>query len=680
MRSTICLFSLFAALASFADGPADNIPEKVRPVPPPGAKISPEVRTELLDGAAALSGEIEKLRGEFKGKSNTLALLPDIQIFEKAVRWAVQYDEIFNATNEVRDARALLKQGMERVAQLREGKPLWVSATGLVVRGYVSALDGSVQPYGLVVPASYTPATPHQWRLDFWFHGRGETLSELSFLSGRMKSNGDFTPRNAIVLHTYSRYCNGQKLAGEVDVFEALADAQRRYAIDEDRIVIRGFSLGGAAAWHIAAHYPGRWAAAAPGAGFSETPDFLKVFQNEKVQPTWYEQALWHQYNATDHALNFFNLPLVAYSGELDGQKQAADMMAKAIRAEGLELTHIIGPGTKHAYHPVAKQEVSRRIDRIVEAGRDPLPKEIRFTTWTLRYNNSAWLTVDALEQHWQQARVRAAILAGNTVRIDAENVTALSLAMPSGLAPFDLSAAVKVILNGKEMTGPKPGSDRSWEAKFNLADGQWLAGALPENGLRKRHALQGPIDDAFMQSFLVVRPTGKSSNEKVSAWVASEMAHFTNEWRRHFRGDARVKDDSAVTDADIAAHNLILWGDVESNQLLAKLAEKFPIKWSKENVSVGNKSFASANHVPLLIHPNPLNPSRYVVLNSGFTFREYDYLNNARQVPKLPDWAVVDVNTPPNSRWPGKVVDAGFFGEKWELVDNSKFQSSNAK
>jgi hypothetical protein len=316
----------------------------------------------------------------------------------------------------------------------------------------------------------------------------------------------------------------------------------------------------------------------------------------------------------------------------------------------------------------VAKQEVSRRIDRIVEQGRDPLPKEIRFTTWTLRYNNSAWLTVDALEQHWKRARVSASILAGNTVRVDAENVAALSLAMPSGLAPFDPREAVKMILNGKEVAGPKPGSDRSWEAKFHLADGQWLAGALPEDTLRKGHALQGPIDDAFMQSFLVVRPTGKSSNEKVSAWVASEMAHFTNEWRRHFRGDARVKDDTAVTTNDIAAHSLILWGDAESNQLLAKLQDKLPVQWTAQNVTAGAKTFPSANHVPLMIYPNPLNPSRYVVLNSGFTFREYDYLNNARQVPKLPDWAVVDVNTPPNSRWPGKVVDAGFFGERWEL------------
>jgi hypothetical protein len=58
-------------------------------------------------------------------------------------------------------------------------------------------------------------------------------------------------------------------------------------------------------------------------------------------------------------------------------------------------------------------------------------------------------------------------------------------------------------------------------------------------------------------------------------------------------------------------------------------------------------------------------------VLNSGFTFREYDYLNNARQVPKLPDYAVVDVGVPVSSRAPGGIVDAGFFGENWELLPN---------
>ena len=666
MRFTF--FICLAALSVFADGPADNIVEKVRPVPPPGAKISAGVRTELLDGAKALQEEIEKLRSELKGKSNALALLPDIQIFEKAVRWAVYYDEIFNPTNEVAAARNLLKLGHERVQQLREGKPAWVSATGLVVRGYVSVLDGSIQPYGLVVPTSFSQTAPQPWRLDFWFHGRDEKLTELNFLAGRLRSAGEFTPRDAIVLHTYSRFCNGQKLAGESDAFEALADVQKRYAIDENRIVVRGFSLGGAAAWHIAAHYPGRWAAAAPGAGFSETPDFLKVFQNEKMQPTWYEQALWHQYNATDYALNFFNLPLVAYSGEVDRQKQAADVMAVALAKEGLEMTHIIGPKTAHSYHPAAKQEINRRLDSIVARGRDPLPRELRFTTWTLRYHQNSWLTVDALDEHWKQARVSASILGDNTVRIEAENVAVLSLAMPAGLAPFNPQEPVKVILNGTKLTAGKISSDRSWEAKFHKSGRKWIGGENLEAGLRKRHALQGPIDDAFMNSFLVVRPTGKSAHAKIDAWVTGELAHFTNEWRRHFRGDARVKDDNSITDADIAAHNLILWGDAESNTLFGRVKDKLPIQWSAQSVTVGKNAFASANHVPVMVYPNPLNPARYLVVNSGVTIREYDYLNNARQVPKLPDWAVVDVNTPPNSRWPGKVVDAGFFGERWEL------------
>jgi dienelactone hydrolase len=367
-----------------------------------------------------------------------LQLLPDVEIFHKAVDWAVRYGEIFNPTNEVPAARSNLVQGSQRLQQLRDGNPTWTTATGLVVRGYVSTLDGSVQPYGLVVPATFHPFSPQRYRLDLWFHGRDEKLTELNFLTQRQRSAGDFAPPNTIVLHTYSRFCNGQKLAGEVDVFEALAEVKRRYPIDDDRVVVRGFSLGGAAAWHIAAHYPSLWAAAAPGAGFSETPEFLKVFQNEKMEPAWYEQALWHQYNATDYALNFFNLPLVAYSGELDSQKQAADAMAKALAAENLAMTHIIGPGTRHSYHPNSKLEINRRIDAIAARGRDALPRQVRFTTWTLRYNSNYWVTVDGLEKHWERASVDADIVGDNALQLKTRNVNAVTLSMTAGQSPFD--------------------------------------------------------------------------------------------------------------------------------------------------------------------------------------------------------------------------------------------------
>ena len=131
---------------------------------------------------------------------------------------------------------------------------------------------------------------------------------------------------------------------------------------------------------------------------------------------------------------------------------------------------------------------------------------------------------------------------------------------------------------------------------------------------------------------------------------------------------DAIVKSSDELTPADIENYNLILWGDSQSNPTLAKIADKLPIQWNREQVVAGNRRFDALTHVPVMIYPNPLNPDRYVVLNSGFTYREYDYLNNARQIPKLPDWAIVDVTTPPDSRSPGKIADADFFDEEWSL------------
>ncbi len=80
----------------------------------------------------------------------------------------------------------------------------------------------------------------------------------------------------------------------------------------------------------------------------------------------------------------------------------------------------------------------------------------------------------------------------------------------------------------------------------------------------------------------------------------------------------------------------------------------------------VNGQAFSADRHVPVLIYPNPLNPRKYVVLNSGHTFREADSLNNARQTPKLPDYAVVDVQTPPTKLGWGTLPKAGFFGERW--------------
>ncbi|MBL8235032.1 MAG: hypothetical protein JNL98_41405, partial [Bryobacterales bacterium] len=314
-------------------------------------------------------------------------------------------------------------------------------------------------------------------------------------------------------------------------------------------------------------------------------------------------------------------------------------------------------------YHPDSKIEIDRRLDLLAERGRERFPRSIRFTTFTLAYNRMKWLIVDAIKEHWERATVTADMVASG-IHVKTQNVTALTLDFESGGAPVAPGTKATIEIDGTKLTASAPMSDGSLRVHLRQERGGWRVVDSPaQAGLRKRHGLQGPIDDAFMDSFLFVLPTGEPSQKGVAERIRTEQERAIREWRRQFRGDARVKKDTEITDADIASANLVLWGDPSSNKLMARIAAQLPVAWTAEKVS----DLPAANHYPAYIYPNPLNPNRYVVINSGFTYREFDYLNNARQIPKLPDWAIIDVSEPATGRWPGKVAKAGFFNEEWK-------------
>jgi hypothetical protein len=671
MRSLLCSLAVaLFAIPALADGPKDNVADNVRQIPPPGIEVPADVRKELADGAAALKKRIDTIEAS---SDPAKALLPDVEIFWRAVDGALRHNE-FGDAKEFDVARKLLAEGNQRAEGLYNHKINWIRQTGLVVRGFRSKLDGTVQPYGLVIPDDYRFDGELPVRCDVWLHGRFEKQCELQFIQIRMTQKGEVTPPKTIVLHPYGRFSNAFKLAGEVDVLEAFEHAKSQYRINEDRVAIRGFSMGGAGVWQFTIHYPDRFFASTPGAGFSETPEFLKVFQQETLTPPEWEQTLWNMYDAPGWVGNLRMIPTIAYSGEIDKQKQAADVMAAACEKEGITLTHIIGPQTAHKLHPDSKVEIERRLAEIAKQSKE-LPEHVSFTTYTLKYDSCDWIRITGMKEHWKPARVDAKLTDDGFIRINPnENVTEVELDFPAGSLPPRVGSRWLVKFGdfnsdpGRVLEISRPETDRSLKIAFYRDGDVWSSGERAAVPLRKRHNLQGPIDDAFLDSFLFVKPTGKPLNEAVGKWADGEFNHAVTHWRQQMRGDARVKSDSEINDADIAAHNLVLWGDPQSNSLMSKVLPKLPITWSADGLKVKGEKYESASRVPVLIYPNPLNPNRYVVLNSSFTYREYDYLNNARQTPKLPDWAVIDIRSPVNSRYPGKVEAAGFFNESWQF------------
>jgi hypothetical protein len=124
------------------------------------------------------------------------------------------------------------------------------------------------------------------------------------------------------------------------------------------------------------------------------------------------------------------------------------------------------------------------------------------------------------------------------------------------------------------------------------------------------------------------------------------------------------------VTDADLAKYHVVLFGDPGSNKLIArlltgKLAGKLPVKWTKDTVTMAGRDFSAKENFPALVYPNPLNPAKYVVLNTGLTIEDRGY-NGDYGTPLWGDYAIV------TAKEGAEVPDlqmGGLFDENWQIV-----------
>ena len=650
IRKLLCLSVAFAAVDGLWAAPPKVV------TPKPGIPIPAAVRKGLRGGIAESKKVAADLRARLQGKPELLRFLPDAEVLHVGVERTLD-DGIFYKEQEFGAARKLLALGRERLCALASGMAPWNDRKGLVIRGYVSRIDGSLQPLVVQVPAEWK-RDGNRRRLDIWYHGRNDKLSEVAFMSRQSAKPGPFSPANSFVFYPYGRFCNAMKFAGETDTFEGLARLREFYGIDDNRIAARGFSMGGAATWHMGVHHAWRWAAVNPGAGFVETEVYQGLSDKLGEFPV-YERTLWNLTDALNCAVNLENTTLVAYSGETDKQKAAADMMEAALKREGITMTHIIGPKTGHKYEPKAQATVAGLVDAAVENGRKLVPDTIRFITYTLKYDRMHWVQIDALETHWREARVEAVMSYGE-IKVTTSNVAAITL------DPKNILGRAKVVLDGQAVPTPSATPLAGWSASYEKLDGRWQV-ARERSGLRKRHGLQGPIDDAFMDSFVFVPPDGKGWHPEVDRWVATELEDARFQWRRQMRGDARVKTVAEVTAADIESSHLVLWGDPASNSLLERILPFLPVEWTREKIEIAGARRDAKRAVAVLVFPNPLNPERYVVLNSGMTYAHFGAKSNSMQTPKLPDWAILETAVSAPSRIQGKgVAKAGFFDEQW--------------
>lgn len=628
--------------------------------------ISIEHRLEGLKGSPAVS----------------MDLWADAAVYAKAARWGIDYSSPLtpDALQQVRHGVHLADERLKQIEN-RSEEPGWLATTNRsVARGFVSSIDQSVQPVGVILPAEFD--AHRDYRLDVVLHGsqRPNGMCDLKFLSRFESGHARHTSPdlNVIELHPQGRVENGYRWAGETDVFEAIEWACRNYRIHQKQIVLRGMSMGASGTWHLGLKRPDRFAALGPYCGYVETHEFSRTpgmhFVEVGPLPEIQEKML-HLLDSRDYAGNAATVPVVACIGEKDVFFNAHELMRQAFEKEGLPFVNLISPGTGHVLDPVTHREQLARIEQQLAAAPDGPPLQIRFVTWSLKYARCHWIELLGLARHYDRAEIRAERSPAGLIDVTLlTNITRFSIE-----APLLDPAESKVRILGEEIALPSIGENGTrGTLLFEQHDGKWACmGILDRARLSgKQPGLQGPIDDVFTSPFVCVRGTGTPWSPAVQEWADANLKRFEEEWREFFRGALPVIDDVSLSSDDLQSKNLILFGDPGSNLWIARLLPHLPLQWTRDTIQVGEESFTAGEHAAVCIAPNPLaaGQKHAVVINSGHTFHRQE-LNTLNYLlyPRLGDWAIMKIDpanpgnmTPSGDSEP--VIRTGFFDENWRV------------
>ena len=217
--------------------------------------------------------------------------------------FSLQIDEVTRALEQLRpyESSSLLTDKMfslmELVSKVEEGKDPIRNMRGVFRRGFLSELDHTIRPYSVYVPDDYDPQ--NEYPLLVYLHGSGQ--------DDRALFNTDFPKEGFVVLAPNGRGTSNCYATSEaqVDIMEAIQDVRRQYSINDDRIILSGFSMGGYGVYRSFFEHPEVFSALAILSGH---PDLASKSGMDGA-PNFLDEGL---------LVDFYQVPIFIYHGEQD--------------------------------------------------------------------------------------------------------------------------------------------------------------------------------------------------------------------------------------------------------------------------------------------------------------------------------------------------------------------------
>ncbi|MHC4716079.1 MAG: prolyl oligopeptidase family serine peptidase [Planctomycetota bacterium] len=446
----------------------------------------------------------------------------------------------------------------------------------------------------------------------------------------------------------------------EVDLFDAVECLCATFLIDRDRISVTGGSMGGAATWYVASHYPDVFAAAAPYCGYCDYRLWTKPGGYIMRTQPW-EEFSWQGRGAAFRAGNLANLGVWITHGAWDIGIGGGVPVEHSRNMSRL----LDGLGVRHTYNEVPRcghgcffEQTTRPMLKWLRGQRRKAdPARVRLTAHGLRHNRSHWAAIEQFHAYGQPAEVTARRAKGGDVTVTTQNVRRLRLGPIAG-------RAVKLTLDGQAFARialSKP-------VTFVNAAGRWRQGrAAPRR--QKRPGCSGPVGDVLFEPVRLVAGTAGGAHEK--SLIQQMSGAIPNYFRQHNGGVHRgifdgqshyqipVVNDVELSAEELADCNLMLLGSPRSNKVLARFADDLPLEIARGRIHLAGRTYKGKRLGFCACLPSPVSPDRLWVVTAGAT---PEALTDATHLhlQLLPDYLV----------WDGdRALDWGFFDNNWRIA-----------
>jgi poly(3-hydroxybutyrate) depolymerase len=190
-----------------------------------------------------------------------------LDLYERADKGEVN-PRTYNFRNEFTTAQAI-------VDAVQAGKDPFAGKHGDFRKAYLSQVDKTLQPYRLMIPGVYDGTKPLP--LVVALHGMGGDEN------GMFDSYGKELPADAdkagfILVGPKGRGpASMYRGTAEQDVLDVMAEVERDYKVDKNRVYLMGHSMGGYGTWSIAIDHPDLFAALGPISGGGDANGMVKL-------------------------------------------------------------------------------------------------------------------------------------------------------------------------------------------------------------------------------------------------------------------------------------------------------------------------------------------------------------------------------------------------------------------